>query len=137
MNAVDTNVLIYAVSSDEQVKGPVALQLLDGLSATDTLLLWQVVCELGSVLAKLKRLGRAPADIGSIVAAVRSRFPLVMPSPAVLDECLRLHHELSFSYWDAMLIAACREAGVDRLYSEDLPGREVSGLVVENPFVGL
>jgi predicted nucleic acid-binding protein len=36
-----------------------------------------------------------------------------------------------------MLIAACREAGVDRLYSEDLPGREVSGLVVENPFVGL
>jgi len=136
MNAVDTNILVYAVSADELVKGPRALQLLDELTSTDTLLLWQVACEFGSVMTKLSRLGRAPADVGPVVAAARSRFPLVMPSPAVLDECLQLCSELSLSYWDAMLIAACREAGVDRLYSEDLPGRAVSGLMIEDPFAG-
>lgn len=32
------------------------------------------------------------------------------------------HLDRQCSYWDAMIIAACLEAGVTRLYSEDLPG---------------
>ncbi|MCH7720121.1 MAG: hypothetical protein IH988_03905 [Planctomycetes bacterium] len=35
MSAVDTNVFIYAVDSSERLKGPVALALLDRLSAED------------------------------------------------------------------------------------------------------
>jgi len=34
-----------------------------------------------------------------------------------------------------MIIAACLECGVTRLYSEDLPGRAIRGLEVVNPFV--
>ena len=37
--------------------------------------------------------------------------------------------------WDAMIVAACLECGVQRLYSEDLPGRVVRGpLEIVNPF---
>ena len=40
-----------------------------------------------------------------------------------------------WSYWDALLVAASMEAGVTRLYSEDLPGRQPPpGLEIVNPF---
>lgn len=38
------------------------------------------------------------------------------------------------AFWDAMIYAACLEAGVERIYSEDLPGCPVTGLEVVNPF---
>jgi predicted nucleic acid-binding protein len=116
MNAVDTNILVYAISADETVKGPVAMTLLDSLSAADTILLWQVTCEFGAVLAKLYARGQADSNAFAALAAWRSRFPLVMPHPAVLDRGLEIHREHGISYWDALLLAACVDAGVDRMY---------------------
>lgn len=136
MNAVDTNVLVYAVSADEPIKGPTAMALLDQLTAADTLLLWQVACEFGAVLSKLRSRGRATDDAFETLAALRGRFPLVLPTPGILDLGLRLHRQEKVAYWDAMLLPACEEAGVDRLYSEDLPGHpSIQGVTVVNPFV--
>jgi predicted nucleic acid-binding protein len=46
-----------------------------------------------------------------------------------------LHVEQQYSFWNAMLVAACLEAGVTRLYSEDLPGRRPpTPLEIINPF---
>ncbi len=42
---------------------------------------------------------------------------------------------LSLSHWDSMLLAACIEAGVDTLYSEDLDaGTTYNTVTVINPF---
>ena len=39
------------------------------------------------------------------------------------------------SLWDALILAACVEAGVDTFYSEDLPGfDDFEGVRVVNPF---
>jgi len=39
------------------------------------------------------------------------------------------------SYWDAMIVAACLEAGVTKLYSEDSFGYDnIDGLEIVNPF---
>lgn len=136
MNAIDTNVPVYAVSTDEPIKGPAAMRLLDGLAAADTVLLWQVACEFGAVLARLRAQGRTGSDPFAAVAAYRARFPLVLPGPGVLDLGLRIHEEAGVAYWDAMLIAACADAGVERLYSEDVPAvRSAAGVDVVNPFV--
>lgn len=41
----------------------------------------------------------------------------------------------SLSYWDSLLLAACLDAGVNRLYSEDLDdGMTYDTVVVINPF---
>ena len=42
----------------------------------------------------------------------------------------------SVAYWDAMIIAACLEAGVKRLYSEDFAGQKIDRLEIVNPFSG-
>ncbi len=136
MNAVDTNLLVYAVSSDEKIKGPQAMDFLDRLSAADTVLLWQVACEFGAVLAKLESRGLASGKVQEALGAVRDRFPLVLPTPHVLDIGLHIHQDQGVSYWDAMLLAACVDAGVDRLYTEDAPGTPiVDGVEIVNPFL--
>ncbi len=46
-----------------------------------------------------------------------------------------LRSPFSLSHWDAMLLAACKEAGVTTLYSEDMgAGTDYDGLAVVNPF---
>lgn len=41
----------------------------------------------------------------------------------------------SLSFWDAMILAACLESGVTRLYSEDFGAyQQVDGLEIVNPF---
>jgi predicted nucleic acid-binding protein len=41
----------------------------------------------------------------------------------------------SISCWDALVISACRDAHVDRLYSEDLVGHNgLDGIEIVDPF---
>jgi hypothetical protein len=54
---------------------------------------------------------------------------------ARLIEAEILVSNYSLSFWDAMVIAACLEAGVTRLYSEDFDAYvHVDGLQIVNPF---
>jgi predicted nucleic acid-binding protein len=53
---------------------------------------------------------------------------------AVLGRAEEFHLTRGASFWDALILAACVDAGVETLYSEDLPGFDVEGLRVTNPF---
>ena len=62
-------------------------------------------------------------------------FPLSFTGPQVFAPYFRLHSRFSLSHWDAMLLAACKEAGVTTLFSEDMdPGTDYDGLTIVNPF---
>ena len=138
MNAVDTNVFVYSLDADESVKQPKAQALLQRLAPAvgSTVLLWQVAAELLSNLRKLATAGRMTAD--EVEAHFRdflALFPLTIPTALVLATYFDLHERFSLSHWDALLLAACKEAGVTTLFSEDLnPRTDYDGLTVVNPF---
>jgi len=112
MNAIDTNVLIYAADSDAREKGPVAVALLDRLSGRgDAVLPWQVLREFTAFVAKSRRKSGAGPEAFEYVRAMRDRFPVVAPGPAVADLAIDLHLRDQVSIWDAFLIAACIDAG--------------------------
>jgi len=63
-------------------------------------------------------------------------YPLILPAAGALERARILHAKDGWSFWDAMIVAACLECGVTRLYSEDLPGRAVPDpLEIVNPFL--
>lgn len=141
MNAVDTNVLIYSADSDEPVKGPKAVLLLDHLAAQpeQTILLWQVLCEFTAFVANARQRGCTRTGTGNdafdYVRAIRDQFRLVVPSPSVSELAIDIHFRDQVSIWDALLLAACVDAGVTMLYSEDLQSRpEIRGVKITNPF---
>lgn len=58
-----------------------------------------------------------------------------MPTPGVLERSIDLTTAHTLSHWDAMLVAACLEAGVDTLYTEDMGApRMIESLKLINPF---
>ena len=62
-------------------------------------------------------------------------FLFTVPGPRVFVHDFSLFSRFSLSHWDAMLLAACKEAGVTTLYSEDMdPGTDYDGLTIINPF---
>lgn len=138
MNAVDTNVYVYALDADETAKQAKALELLDqlALNRSDTILVWQVASEFLNQLRKWETQGRlTAAEVEAAFRRARAMFAVRIPTEAVFQVSFDLRGRFSLSHWDAMLLAACKEAGVTTLFSEDLnPGTDYDGLRVVNPF---
>lgn len=74
-------------------------------------------------------------DAWQDIRDLRCVWSTVLPSWDVQDTAERLLARYSLSFWDAMIIAACLEGRVTRLYSEDFDAYpQVDGLEIVNPF---
>lgn len=138
MNAIDTNILVYAFDESEPIKRPQARQLIrQRFSDNDTVLLWQVAVEFLGCLRKWQSAGRvSAADVVDLFEDVLLSFPLIAPGREILLQSQRLFSTVSLSHWDSLIIAACSDAEVDTLYSEDMQHVQVyDGVRIVNPFV--
>lgn len=133
MNAVDTNVLIYAHDSRDPQKQATAVSLIQ--SQADGVLLWQVACEHLSASRKLESQGYSLQRAWLDIRDLRSVWTTILPTWNVLDRAENLMGSYSLLFWDALILAACLEGGVNRLYTEDFDAYpNVNGLEVINPF---
>jgi len=120
-----------AIGLTHSVRG--ALDLIT--NARDGVLLWQVACEFLTASRKLDKQGFTPAHAWNRLGEFRDLLALVLPTDGNLTRAKELHLIRGASLWDALILAACVEAGVEILYSEDLPGFEdFEGVHVINPF---
>lgn len=133
MIAVDTNILVYACDQREPARQAVARELL--ASITDGVLLWQVACEYIAASRKLAACGFSAQDAWENLGDLLTILRMVTPSPNMLGTAREIHMTRGVSFWDSMLVAGCIDAGVQRLYSEDLPGCSIAGLEILNPFL--
>jgi predicted nucleic acid-binding protein len=133
MNAVDTNILIYVHDPRDPAKQTTAASLLQSL--TDGVLLWQVACEYLAASRKLEPIGYNRSQAWQDIRDLRRVWPTLLPAWNVMDRAERLLNRYSLLFWDAMIIAACLEGRVTRLYSEDFDAYpRVDGLEIVNPF---
>lgn len=133
MNALDTNVLVYAHDTREPEKQQKAADLIASL--TDGVLLWQVACEYLAASRKLEPLGYSLTQAWRDIYDLRSVWATLLPSWDVIDRANLLLSTHQLSFWDAMIVAACLDGGVLRLYTEDLGGQShINGLEIVNPF---
>lgn len=132
MIALDTNVLIYACDRSDPRRQQIANQVIE--RTTEGVLLWQVACEFVAASRKLSAQGFSGSDAWSRLAEFQALFPLVLPSVGAFERARQLHLSSGVSFWDAMILAACAEAGVATLYSEDVPGTAPVDVKVINPF---
>ncbi len=139
MNAVDTNVFIYALDDDEPIKQAKAQNLFDRLrlQTNQTILPWQVAGELLDNLRKRESSKRiTTTDVENYFRDFLAMFALALPTERVFQISFDLRSRFSLSHWDALLLVACKEAGVTTLYSEDMDdSTDYDGLKIVNPFV--
>jgi predicted nucleic acid-binding protein len=125
----DTNIIIYAFTA-----GPKQAAARDAM-ADGGVISAQVLNEFVNVMRKKRN--AAWSDIVDALQVLMTHFPNVVPITKETNAAaVTLARDHSFSFYDALIVAAAIEAGCDKVYSEDMQhGRRVGGLVIVNPFV--
>jgi predicted nucleic acid-binding protein len=134
MRFVDTNVLLYAVStaSGEAAKAEVARGLLE---ADDLALSVQVLQEFYVQATRAGRADRLSHEQAALLVESWLRFPVQESTVGLLRGAFEIRRRHRLSYWDAAIVEAARLLGCDTLLSEDLThGRSYEGVRVTNPF---
>lgn len=134
MRFVDTNVLLYAVSTarDERAKNRIALDI---LKCTDLALSVQVLQEFYVQATRASH--PHPLSHKQTVTLIESfkRYPVADITLSLMDSACECRQRYQVSYWDAAIIEAARVLGCATVLSEDLNhGQDFAGVRVQNPF---
>src|SRR6266481_1579520 len=127
---LDTNVLVYAVLSDDPRR-----QVAERLLAAGGTVSVQVLNEFANVArSKLKW---PWLDIETTLALVRGRSGRVRDiSVLTHDAALALARDHGLAFYDALIVASAIEAGCDTLFTEDMQhDRKFGRLAIVNPFL--
>jgi predicted nucleic acid-binding protein len=131
---VDTNVLLYAISSDpeEHEKKGRANEL---LSQRDVGLSVQVLQEFYVQATRETRADRLTHEQAVALVDSFRRFPVQETTVETALSAMSTKERFGISYWDAAILEAARALGCEVVLSEDLnDGQDYAGVRVENPF---
>ena len=132
---VDTNVLIYAHDVDAGAKHSRAAKLLGELWASRRGALSSQVLQEFYVNITRKIPMPVPRSEAREIVEAYAAWRVVRVGVAEIVRATSIEERYQISFWDALIIAAARVAGSDRVLSEDLnPGQAIDGVLIENPF---
>jgi predicted nucleic acid-binding protein len=134
MISFDTNVLVYATAARADARVSRAQDLLArAMRATTSILLLQSLAEFSNVAI---RKARIPANaVKTTIEAWRAVLPVQSADDSDLVLALEAVRAHRLPFWDAMLWASARRAGVRHMLSEDFQdGFALQGVTFINPF---
>lgn len=129
---IDTNILIYAHDAGSGAKHPAAQEVLRGVwrSETRVAVSAQVLQEM---TAQMIRRGAAPAAVDEILD-VYGEWNVVPGTLRMTRDAIGEMTRWKISWWDALILAAARQAGARELWSEDFSdGQDYGGIRAVNP----
>lgn len=129
----DTNILVYSDDKAYPAKQRHAVELLaEHRRAATGVVSLQVLQEyFVTVTRKLHVDPRTARRKVELLAEFDVAAPDLIDILAAID----LHRLHGFSFWDALILRAAKQAGCAVIFSEDLQaGREIEGMRIVNPF---
>lgn len=135
MLSFDTNVLVYATASIADGKVTRARDLIArAMTAASTVLLLQTLAEFAHVA--IRKSGIPVESIRRTIDAWRVVLPVQAADDTDLLAALEAVRAHRLSFWDAMLWASARRAGVKHLLTENFQdGFVLQGVTFINPFI--
>ncbi len=129
----DTNLLVYAVDSDEPAKrGQAAATMRNEVHSI--VISTQVLAEFYVVVTRKLKSPLSESEAEQAVDALR-HLPVVATDRELVAAGIARSRGSQLSLWDALIVEAALTAGCDRLLTEDLAdGVRFGSLRVENPF---
>ena len=133
---IDSNIFIYAYTSDDEQKHAIARELLrNNVLNSEIILSVQILNEFYSVMAKYKYPhNEIKLCLNEIIEQVKV-MPLELET---IKRCIFIKEKYCYSWWDSLVLASSLENDCEILYSEDLQCNQVIGnkLRIVNPFKG-
>jgi predicted nucleic acid-binding protein len=134
MVSFDTNVLVYATASISDARVMRARDLIArAMRGASSVLLLQTLAEFSNVAIRKARI--PVRDIRRTIDAWCAVLPVQAADDSDLLAALEAVRARRLAFWDAMLWASARRAGVTHLLTEDLQdGFTLQGVTFINPF---
>ncbi len=131
---IDTNILIYSIDARVLPKHLRALDIVDRLSISASVLPLQALNEFISVCIRKALL---PIDVAeSYVSSLARNMKIAEPTYDDLLQAVQTHRRHGLQYFDALLLSTAARHGCTALFSEDMQhGRSFGSLKVVNPFL--
>jgi len=129
----DTNLLVYADDKATPAKQRRALDLVaEHRRAATGVVSLQVLQE---YFVTVTRKLHVDPSIARRKVELLAEFDVAAPQVADILAAIDLHRLHGFSFWDALVLQAAKQAGCSILFSEDFQAaREINGLRIVNPF---
>ena len=129
----DTNILVYADDKAAPAKQRRALDLVaEHRRARTGVVSLQVLQE---YFVTVTRKLRVDPQVARRKVELIAEFDVAAPEVADILAAIDLHRLHGFSFWDALVLRAAKQAGCSVLFSEDMQEtREIDGLRIVNPF---
>jgi predicted nucleic acid-binding protein len=129
----DTNVLIYADDKAASAKQRRAIDLVaEHRRARTGVVSMQVLQEYFVTVTKKLRLD---PSIARRKVELLAEFDVAAPEVADILAAIDLHRLHGFSFWDALVLRAAKQAGCSIVLSEDMQNaRAIDGVQIVNPF---
>jgi predicted nucleic acid-binding protein len=129
---LDTNVVVYAYSSDETAKHQKAV---NSLLIYDCLISTQVLNEFCNVC--LKKLNIPVFEVNDTIERILAICDLCIVDQVIARNALWVHERYGFSYYDSLMVASAKKCECKYLFTEDLQnGQVIDGILeIRNPFI--
>jgi predicted nucleic acid-binding protein len=128
----DTNILVYAYSSDEIEKKSVVQELLE--REQEIVISTQVINEFINVMRRKKAI--PTATLQDVLRELVAVFHVSLVHIDTIDSALGISQKYNYSYFDSLMISSALENSCVVLYSEDMHHKQIVGaaLTILNPF---
>ena len=134
MRFFDTNILVYAATSQEPHKADIARELIQHALEVnhDGVVSVQVMTEFANVMKT--RFNAAATEIDEWVSQF---YPLLVTEVTmdVVRNALYIKEEYGIQFYDALIVSSAEKLGCHEIVTEDLnPNQTYRGMAVVNPF---
>lgn len=135
MISFDSNILVYAADFRGGERHRVAADLVErAMRSQNCIQTLQSFCEFFNVVTRKAGVERTAAS--ELVDTWSTAMTVEYATLQDLAHAMRAVGEHGLSFWDALLWATVRRAGVQLLLSEDFQdGRNIEGVRIVNPFI--
>ena len=129
---LDTNILLYRYSKQDEQKRPIAANLLESGRAMVSA---QVLNEFCNVTRR--KFPETYANIDATIAEILGLLPVASLDETDTKNALRVSRRYGFSFYDSLIVAVAEQHSCKIVLSEDLQHGMVldSGVRILNPFV--
>jgi predicted nucleic acid-binding protein len=133
---VDTNVIAYAHDANAPAKRATAMDLVETLGAARRgVISTQVLAELYVTLTRAVRPLVDAAEAARVIDDYARQRRVISVAPDIVRDAVRVSASDQLHFWDALIWAAAKAAGVSVVLTEDFQnGRTIEGVLFLDPF---
>ena len=128
---IDSNILIYAFGSQNEVKKRVAKSILSDCQAVSI----QTINE--TVFILQRKFNYTMIELDEIIQFFKYNFLIRDLTVTILEKAMHVMNIYKYSFWDSMMLASALVNNCEVFYSEDMHHNQIieNRLKIINPFI--